>query len=205
MAYEARVCMVDSLDALSFLARKLSPGLPGPVDSADLRLTVRGLGIVGDVTNEPPEKVAIRLDPFGGCGKDAMLTVFLMLRSGLLSFLGTVEVDLNVGMDGEEVVCCGFRATAGMVDLDGVRVASFDGICETEGVLGRCDGAGRLLRVLIVGRGGNAEFGGSNRGCEGLVMTVAMLQTPILTRRPKTLHDVGKHPTKSRDYGRHDL
>ena len=156
----------------------LPPDVLGLVESEDPRLNELGLGNTGDtLSEEPPEMVAIRLDPLGGCGNEAMLMVFLMLRLvGLLSLLRVVDVVLRVGIDGVEAAWCGLEAALGIVALEGVRMANLDGICEVEGALGTCEGVGRLFRVLIVGRGGNADVGGPNGGCEGSGRVVAIVK-----------------------------
>lgn len=159
---------------------------------------VSGVGLLGDSGPAFSVEKTVFMDPdnegrpiredtfsFGGCGKEAMLTLFLMPFSFAISVaLATRASDLTVGTAGVDVACCKPRGKlgTGMVALEGVR--SLDGVGGLEGdrkarlVDVTVPGPGRLFRVFESGIGGRAVVGGSCGESAGRGSVVAITQLP---------------------------
>lgn len=123
---------------MGLLARTLPVEAAVSLESPEPRLgDAKGDGEDAPPSEGRPDKVAIRVADLGGWGKAAILMVRLTKRSpvGLPGFIFAVEVDLNVGMEGDETVCCGFgrpvartlATTDGIIIFDGVRMARLVG------------------------------------------------------------------------------
>lgn len=102
---------------------------------------------------------------FGGRGNAEILTERrTSLLARLISRVATFKVDRNVGTVGVDTACRDLRRGVGRPDAEGVRIASFEGVEDFDGVRRESDGLILVLRVFAVGRGGNADVGGSSMG-----------------------------------------
>ena len=152
---------------LSLVDLTLATGVPEQIDSSETRLYEPATDEVTEPPGEGrPGRVAILEPDFGGCGNEAILTVFRTVRSGTGPAIAILLV-FNVGTAGVEYACWDFDAALGIVARDGVRIASFEGVWGTGEVRPETCGAPRLLRFFEIGRGGNAALGGAQGGSEG--------------------------------------
>ena len=117
---------------LSLVDLTLATGVAEQIESSETRLYEPATDELPEPPSEGrPGRVAILELDFGGCGNEAILTVFLIVRSGIVrSGVGpavAIPLVFNVGIAGVEYACWDFGAALGIVALDGVRIASFEG------------------------------------------------------------------------------
>ena len=132
-------------------------GLRLPWTSAD-----RGFNEENDAFDE--EVVGLD-ETVGGCGKAAILIVFLTVFSGMPLGLPVVDADLRVGTAGDEVADNGVGRAEGRGEA--VGILSFIGVCVV-GVLG----TGRLFRDFDDGMAGNGAVGASTDGIAGIMVAI---------------------------------
>ena len=113
---------------LSLVDLALATGVPEQIESSETRVYEPATDEVPEPPSEGrPGRVAILEFDFGGCGNEAILTVFLTVRS----WVGLAEITplvFSVGTAGVECACWDFCAALGIVALDGVLIASFEGV-----------------------------------------------------------------------------
>ena len=113
---------------LSLVDLTLATGVAEQIESSETRLYEPATDELPEPPSEGrPGKVAILELDFGGCGNEAILTVFLIVRSGVGPAVA-IPLAFNVGTAGVEYACWDFCAALGIVALDGVRIASFEGV-----------------------------------------------------------------------------
>ena len=178
---------------LSLVDLTLATGVPEQIESSETRLYDPAADEVPDPPSEGRAgKVPILELDLGGCGNEAMLTVFLSVRSGVgpVGLPIPLAVVFRVGIAGVETVWCGFCAATGIVALDGVRIANFEGVCEFDEGRPESCGFPRLFRVFGTGSGGNAALGGAHGGSDGRGRDFVVAMVKESERQRKTAVNV---------------
>ena len=116
-------------------------------------------------TDALEDEVAGRDPAFGGCGKAAILMVFLTVFSGIGSVLLADDADLSVGTTGDEADVSGVGSAEGRGEA--VGILSFIGVCV--GVFA----TGRLFRGFDEGIAGSGVVGASNEGVVDIVAAMS--------------------------------
>ena len=173
--------LADFLGSLGLLNWIVPFGVPGPLEPLDSR---RSFSDAIECIGECKEGLATGLTlVFGGCGNAGILIVRRRSFPGGLASrraaedsarrVGTLDVDLAWNVLG---------VTGNLVYLHGLRIASFEGICDTGGNR-ISEGMGRLFRVFVIGSAGRAAVGGSNDERE-LVVAIIQATSGVLHPPP---------------------
>lgn len=155
-----------SLDTLTFLCFEPLAGVVGLFEPRESCCpSPNGDGGPELPSEGRPDGVGILKLLFGGRGKAEILTDRrTSLSARLSSRAATFEVDRIVGTTGVDTTCRDPRREIGRLDVKGVRIESFAGVENFDGVRRESEGLILVLRDFTMGRGGKAAVGGSSMG-----------------------------------------